>query len=51
MSFTPDSKAIVASYGGKIHRIPINRDQAKNIPFEVNETITMAPQLDFDYPH
>jgi Tol biopolymer transport system component len=50
MSFTPDSKAIVASYGGKIYRIPINGDQATNIPFEVNETITMAPQLKFDYP-
>lgn len=50
MSFTPDSKAVVASYGGKIYRIPIAGGQATQIPFEVNETVAMAPQLKFDYP-
>jgi Tol biopolymer transport system component len=50
MSFTPDSKAIVASYGGKIYRIPIAGGDATNIPFEVNETVAMAPQLKFYYP-
>ena len=50
MSFTPDSKAIVTSYGGKIYRIPIAGGDATNIPFEVNETVAMAPQLKFDYP-
>lgn len=50
MSFTPDSKAVVASYGGKIYRIPISGGAAVNIPFEVNETVAMAPQLKFDYP-
>ena len=50
MSFTPDSKAIVTSYGGKIYRIPIAGGDATNIPFEVIETVAMAPQLKFDYP-
>ena len=50
MSFTPDSEAIVASYGGKIYRIPIAGGEATNIPFEVNETIVMGPQLKFNYP-
>ena len=50
MSFTPDSDAIVASYGGKIYRIPIAGGEATNIPFEVNETIVMGPQLKFNYP-
>ena len=50
MSFTPDSKAVVASYGGKIYRIPITGGDATNIPLEVNETVAMAPQLKFDYP-
>ena len=50
MSFTPDSQAVVASYGGKIYRIPITGGEAINIPFEVNESLAMAPQLKFDYP-
>ena len=50
MSFTPDSEAIVAFYGGKIYRIPIAGGEATNIPFEVNETIVMGPQLKFNYP-
>ncbi len=50
MSFTPDSRAVVASYGGKIYRIPIVGGDATNIPLEVNETVAMAPQLKFDYP-
>ena len=50
MSFTPDSKAVVASYGGKIYRIPIDGGEATSIPFEVNETLVMGPQLKFNYP-
>ena len=50
MSFTPDSKEVVTSYGGKIYRIPIAGGGATNIPLEVNETVAMAPQLKFDYP-
>ena len=37
MSFTPDSKNLVASYGGKIYSIPVDGGNAKEIPFEVDE--------------
>lgn len=50
MSFTPDSKEVVASYGGKIYRLPIEGGSAINVPFEVKETVAMAPLLKFDYP-
>ena len=50
MSFTPDSNEIVASYGGKIYRIPIAGGEAKNIPFQINEEVVLGPQLKFDYP-
>ena len=50
MSFTPDSKEVIASYGGKIYSIPIEGGAAINIPFEVNEKLAMGPQLKFDYP-
>ena len=50
MSFTPDSKEIVASYGGKIYRIPIDGGEAINIPFNISEKLVMGPQLKFEYP-
>ncbi len=50
MSFTPDSKALIASYGGKIYRIPVEGGDAINIPFQVIESVALAPQLQFDYP-
>ena len=46
MSFTPDSKEIVASYGGKIYRIPIDGGEAINIPFKISEKLVMGPQLE-----
>ena len=50
MSFTPDNKAIVVSYGGKIWKIDITTKVATEIPFRVNSTLDMGPELDFDYP-
>jgi Tol biopolymer transport system component len=50
MSFTPDSKELVASYGGKFYRIPIAGGEAIEIPFEVNTQIELGPKLEFKYP-
>lgn len=50
MSFTPDSKAVVASYGGKIHLIPIDGSAPKEIPFNVNMQLELGPRLAFKYP-
>ena len=50
MSFTPDSQDLIASYSGKFFRIPINGGAATNIPFRVEETLVLGPQLKFDYP-
>ncbi|MEL7005842.1 MAG: amidohydrolase, partial [Bacteroidota bacterium] len=50
MSFTPDSKNLVASYGGKIYSLPINGGDAVNIPFEVDTELEVGPRLKFDYP-
>lgn len=49
-SFTPDNKAIVISYGGKIWKIDIATKTATEIPFRVKSTIDLGPELDFDYP-
>ena len=50
MSFTPDSRFLVASYGGKIYKIPAEGGDAVNIPFEINEELAIGPKLDFNYP-
>ncbi len=50
MCFTPDSKNVIASYGGKIHRIPIDASPAVEIPFEVNVELELGARLDFKYP-
>lgn len=50
MSFTPDSKNLMVSYGGKIYSINIGTKQAKEIPFTANVEIEIGPQLDFKYP-
>ena len=50
MSFTPDSKEIVASYGGKFYRIPAAGGDAINIPFEIETELLVGPRVDFKYP-
>ena len=49
MTFTPDSKHLLAFYGGKIHQISIDDNTAKEIPFEVDEEIAYGPRVYFDY--
>ncbi len=50
MSFTPDSKEVVASYGGKFYRIPVAGGEAVNIPFEMETDFLLGPRVDFKYP-
>ncbi len=50
MAFTPDNQEILASYGGKIYRIPISGESAIEIPFDVNVELAIGPKLDFKYP-
>jgi Tol biopolymer transport system component len=48
-SFTPDSKAIVVSYGGKIWSVPIDGTEATEIPFEFDVELDIGPKVDFAY--
>ncbi|MDZ7714943.1 MAG: amidohydrolase family protein [Balneolaceae bacterium] len=50
MSFTPDNKAVIAFYGGKIWRIPVGGGEAEEIPFSVDVEQELGPQLEFKYP-
>ena len=50
MSFTPDSKAVVAYYGGGLWRIPVDGGEPAAIPFRVELEMAIGPEVDFDYP-
>ncbi|MDX1579722.1 MAG: amidohydrolase, partial [Gemmatimonadota bacterium] len=50
MSFTPDSRRLVASYGGKLWSIPVEGGEAEEIPFRVAFDLDVGPLVEFDYP-
>jgi Tol biopolymer transport system component len=50
MSFTPDSRNLVASYGGKIWSVPIQGGDAREIPFRVRSEMELGAEVSFDYP-
>lgn len=50
MAFTPDSKFLFASYGGKIYRISTEGSAAVEVPFTANLSLDMGPQVYFQYP-
>ena len=50
MSFTPDAAHVIASYGGKIWKLPIAGGEAEEIPFRVQFDLALGPRVDFDYP-
>ncbi|MDH5590093.1 MAG: amidohydrolase, partial [Gemmatimonadota bacterium] len=50
MSFTPDGASLVASYGGKLWRIPVEGGDAVEIPFRVRAELELGAEVDFDYP-
>ncbi|HET7790974.1 MAG TPA: amidohydrolase family protein [Gemmatimonadales bacterium] len=49
MSFTPDSKALIAAYAGKIHRIDVATGQATVIPFTAHVEQQLGPLVRFQY--
>jgi len=50
MSFTPDSKELVATYGGKLWRIPIDGSAPREVPFRVTTDLELGPLVQFEYP-
>ena len=49
-SFTPDSEALIVSYGGGIWRVPADGSEPVAIPFTVNAEIAIGPEVSFQYP-
>ena len=49
MSFTPDSKYLVTTWGGKLWKVAIDTKRATEIPFEADVVQAMGPHVGFDY--
>ncbi|MGH7477378.1 MAG: amidohydrolase family protein [Longimicrobiales bacterium] len=50
MAFTPDSRSLVASFGGRIWRVPVEGGSPAEIPFRIEVDLALAPDVQFDYP-
>jgi Tol biopolymer transport system component len=48
-SFTPDSRAVVTSYGGEIWRVPVDGGAPSKIPFEADVRLDVGPEVKFAY--
>jgi Tol biopolymer transport system component len=48
-SFTPDSRAVVVSYGGQIWRVPVDGSAPTKIPFEASVEVPVGPEVKFSY--
>ncbi|MDE0357349.1 MAG: amidohydrolase family protein [Gammaproteobacteria bacterium] len=49
-AFTPDGSSLVASYGGRLWRVPLDGSEPAAIPFTADVVVHAGPRLDFDYP-
>jgi Tol biopolymer transport system component len=50
MTFTPDDKHLLASFGGKINKIDISNGSYTEIPYEVDGKLELGPEVLFKYP-
>ncbi len=50
MAFTPDSRHLIAAYGGKIWKLPIAGGPAEEIPFRVRFDLEVGAEVAFEYP-
>ena len=49
-AWTPDSGALITSYGGKIMRVEVPSGEATEIPFTAHIQQEVGPSVKFDYP-
>ncbi len=49
MSFTPDGKFVVASYGGELWKIPVDGSAPTKIPFTADVSVELGPLSRFEY--
>lgn len=50
MAFTPDSRELVVSYGGRIWRVPVDGSAPREVPFQARVNLGLGPLVEFQYP-
>ncbi len=48
-AFTPDSREVVLSYGGKIWRVAVDGSGQTEVPFRASVELELGPRVAFDY--
>jgi Tol biopolymer transport system component len=48
-AFTPDSREVVAAWGGKIWRVPLDGTDPIEVPFEAEVKLDVGPEVKFSY--
>ena len=48
-SFTPDSREVVVSYGGRIWRVPVDGSPPIEVPFRIDVDLPLGPEVRFAY--
>ena len=48
-SFTPDSRSVITSFGGRIWRVAVDGPGQEEIPFEAEVGLDLGPDIRFDY--
>ena len=50
MSFTPDSRYLIATWNGKLWKVPVPEGRPQEIPFEAEVVQALGALVRFDYP-
>ena len=50
MTFTPDSKQVITTWGGRIYKVAIDGGAVTEVPLDVDVELDMGPRLKFEYP-
>ncbi len=50
LSFTPDSRSVIASHGGRIWRMAADATNSTQIPFRADVALDIGPRVNFSYP-
>lgn len=49
-TFTPESDALIVSYGGGIWQVPVDGSAPSELSFSVEAEIAVGPEVEFEYP-
>jgi Tol biopolymer transport system component len=48
-AFTPDSRSLIATWDGKLHRVDVANGDSRAVPFKAKVSLEVGPDLEFPY--